>query len=204
MCIRDRGDAATLMKVDDITDETSATFFHADDDGLSFGMIDETGMTFAQDTYIATFMLEKTNSDIENTFFLDTAQYTLYDADDLVTNQTPEKADYTLDEFVFGFADHSVALELENDRDVEEIPNKELMVTNLATNDGLSLVPVAKMGNMVKYQLVMNIPIPVFIQAADINPDHSIVIDGTIFDNSITWLTDLDTSSAQTLSLIHI
>ena len=52
-----QGDAATLMKVDDITDETSATFFHADDDGLSFGMIDETGMTFAQDTYIATFML---------------------------------------------------------------------------------------------------------------------------------------------------
>ena len=64
------------------------------------------------------------------------------------------------------------------------------MVTNLATNDGLSVIPVTKMGNLVKYQLVMNIPIPVFIQEADINPDHTIEIDATIFDNSITWPCD--------------
>ena len=160
-------------------------------------MIDVDGMSFGSDEYIATFMLEKTNSQTTNTFHLDTAQYTYLDADNPLDNQLPEMANYSDDPFEFSFADHSVALDLENARG-KEIPNTELMVTNLATNDGLSVIPVTKMGNMVKYQLVMNIPIPVIIQQAAINPDHMIEIDATIFDNSITWLDELTTNSAQT------
>ena len=193
-----QGDAAGLSTVGAITDDTTAaTFFTHDDDGISFAMIDVDGMSFGNDEYIATFMLEKTNSQTTNTFHLDTAQYTLLDADNPLDNQLPEMADYSDDPFEFSFADHSVALDLENARG-KEIPNTELMVTNLATNDGLSVIPVTKMGNLVKYQLVMNIPIPVFIQEAAINPDHTIEIDATIFDNSITWLDELTTSSAQT------
>ena len=193
-----QGDAAGLSTVDAISDDTTAaTFFTHDDDGISFAMIDVDGMSFGSDEYIATFMLEKTNSQTTNTFHLDTAQYTYLDADNPLDNQLPEMANYSDDPFEFSFADHSVALDLENARG-KEIPNTELMVTNLATNDGLSVIPVTKMGNMVKYQLVMNIPIPVFIQEADINPDHRIEIDATIFDNSITWLNELTTISAQT------
>ena len=193
-----QGEAAGLSTVDAITDDTTAaTFFNYDDDGISFAMIDVGGMSFDSDEYIATFMLEKTNSETTNTFHLDTAQYTILDAANPLDNQLPEMADYSDDPFEFSFADHSVALDLENARG-KEIPNTELMVTNLATNDGLSVIPVTKLGNLVKYQLVMNIPIPVFIQEADINPDHTIEIDATIFDNSITWLDELTTISAQT------
>ena len=46
----------------------------------------------------------------------------------------------------------------------EKAPNVELMVTDIAVGDELSLVPVSKMGNLVQYQIVLNIPIPTFIQ----------------------------------------
>ena len=71
--------------------ETPATFFTTvGDTGISFGMFNDSGMTYNAGEYIATFMLEKTNSLTSNALKLTTAQYTLYDAYDTRTNVTPE------------------------------------------------------------------------------------------------------------------
>jgi len=86
-------------------------------------------------------------------------------------------------------------------------------VTDIATNDGLSIVPVMKNGDLYQYQLVMNVPIPTFIQNKDsidaggngvtINPNHKIDITGLkIFDNSITWLANLEAVASETGTLV--
>ena len=184
---------------------TPATFFTTvGDTGLSFGMFNDAGMTYGAGDYVATFMLEKTNSLALNDLKLTTAQYTLYDAYDTVTNVTPEEQALTTN--TFSFAPHDMTLKLKT-ANGEEVPGVELMVTNLATNDGLSIVPVLRNGDIIQYQLVMNVPIPSFIQkAADpsvqINPYHKIVITGAdIFDSSISWLTAL--GGGETGSLIR-
>ena len=86
----------------------------------------------------------------------------------------------------------------------EAIPDVELMVTNTSTNDGLSIVPILRNGDIIQYQLVMNVPIPTFIQDAAINKYHKIDITGAdIFDSSITWLTSLADGTTETGSLIR-
>ena len=182
--------------------ETPATFFTTvGDTGLSFGMFDDSGMTYNAGEYIATFMLEKTNSLTSNDLTLTTAQYTLYDAYDTQTNVTPEEQASTTDSF--SFAAHDMTLKLKN-ANGEEIPGVELMVTDLSTNDGLSIVPVLRNGDIIQYQLVMNVPIPTFIEDSAINAYHKIDITGAdIFDSSITWLTSLADGSTETGSLIR-
>ena len=67
----------------------------------------------------------------------------------------------------------------------------------MAVGEGLSLVPVGKNGNLIKYHVVMNVPIPIFIQhdtdsTVEIDPDYKIEISGaSIFDDSVQWLTSL-------------
>ena len=192
------------------------TFFNeGTGDGITFGMYADSGIKFDQDEYIATFMLEKDNSDAENTLYLNTAQYTLYDATNMDGVKAPEtplygtQADPTAGTvFNFGYANHDVGLNLETIRD-QNLSDVELLVTNVAKGEGLSLVPVAKNGNVIQYQLVMNVPIPTFIQAAEstsavtIDPDHKIVITGAdIFDKSVSWMTDLAHVGSQTSALV--
>ena len=50
-------------------------------------MFADTGIKFDKDEYIATFMLDKVNTDTQNTLFLNTAQYTLYDATDMIVRR---------------------------------------------------------------------------------------------------------------------
>lgn len=192
----------TLESVPAGGSETPATFFTTvGDTGISFGMFDDSGMTYEAGEYIATFMLEKTNSLTSNDLTLTTAQYTLYDAYDTQTNVTPEEQASTTDSF--SFAAHDMTLKLKN-ANGEEIPGVELMVTDLSTNDGLSIVPVLRNGDIIQYQLVMNVPIPTFIEDSPINPYHKIDITGAdIFDSSITWLTSLADGTTETGSLIR-
>ena len=77
----------------------------------------------------------------------------------------------------------------------KEIPNVELFLTDIGTTDGLSIVPVAKNGNVIKYEVVLNIPVPSFIANVAMNPHHLIEISGAgIFENSVQLLTDLTLS----------
>ena len=199
---------------------TPVTFFEeGTGDGITFGMFADKGIKFDQDEYIATFMLDKTNNDNTNKLYLNTAQYTLYDAENMDGIKSPITPLYGVQgnqtteaqgggSFSFSYADHTVGLNLENIRK-QNIDDVELLVTDVAKGDGLSLVPVGKNGNLIKYQVVMNVPIPTFIQAAEssagsvkISPDYKIDISGaTIFDESVTWLTPL--AQGQTAALTN-
>ena len=198
---------------------TPVTFFEeGTGDGITFGMFADKGIKFDQDEYIATFMLDKTNNDNTNKLYLNTAQYTLYDAENMDGIKSPITPLYGVQgnktteaqgggSFSFSYADHTVGLNLENIRK-QNIDDVELLVTDVAKGDGLSLVPVGKNGNLIKYQVVMNVPIPTFIQAAEssagsvkISPDYKIDISGaTIFDESVTWLTPLAQGQTSTLT----
>ena len=194
------------------------TFFQADDDGITFGMFADTGIKFDEDEYIATFMLDKVNTDTENTLFLNTAQYTLYDATDMDSIKSPETPQYGTEDvsgvdFDFAYADHTVGLSLEMDNggtqgDGQNLADVELLKTDVAVGEGLSLVPVGKNGNLIKYHVVMNVPIPIFIQhdadsTVEIDPDYKIEISGaSIFDDSVQWLTALAESGSQTEALV--
>ena len=157
---------------------TPVTFFEeGTGDGITFGMFADKGIKFDQDEYIATFMLDKTNNDNTNKLYLNTAQYTLYDAENMDGIKSPITPLYGVQgnqtteaqgggSFSFSYADHTVGLNLENIRK-QNIDDVELLVTDVAKGDGLSLVPVGKNGNLIKYQVVMNVPIPTFIQAAE-------------------------------------
>ena len=52
-------------------------------DGITVGMFADKGIKFDQAEYLATFMLDKTNNDNTNKLYLNTAQYTLYDAENM-------------------------------------------------------------------------------------------------------------------------
>jgi hypothetical protein len=189
-----------------------ATFFsEVGDTGISFAMFDDAGMNFNAGDVVATFMLEKTNSLASNDLKLQTAQYTVYNAYDVTANATPEEQ--SLSNYNFSFAPHDLTLKLKNENGTS-IDDVEIMKTDLSTNDGLSIVPVMKNGDIIQYQLVMNVPIPTFIQDKEsmsdgsviINPDHKITITGAkIFDKSITWLVDPENNigGAETLSLVR-
>ena len=197
------------------------TFYDTSDDGITFGMYADTGIKFDEGEYIATFMLEKTNTDSENTLYLNTAQYTLYDATDMGSIKAPEtpqygtQADESGTHFDFSYANHQVGLNLEADDGGaagtgagQDLADVELLVTDIAKGEGLSLVPIAKNGNIIQYQVVMNVPIPVFIQAdtdnnVTIDPDYKIEISGAqIFDHSVTSLMDLAPSTSQAGDLV--
>ena len=85
-------------------------------------------------------------------------------------------------DFDFSYADHTVGLNLEMDGG-QDLADVELLVTDVAKGEGLSLVPVGKNGNLIQYQVVMNVPIPTFIQAetdtsVNIDPNYKITISG--------------------------
>ena len=206
------GEAPKLMSYSDIpTDGTFSptTFFsEVGDRGLSFGMFDDAGMTFNAGDLVATFMLEKTNLLTSNNIQLQTAQYTTYNAYDVTANASPTSQSSST--YNFDFSNHDLTVKVLNANGVGFDANEvEVIKTDIATNDGLSIVPVMKNGDIIQYQLVMNVPIPTFIQALEaddgsvkINPDHKITITGSnfkIFDESIVWLTNIGTPETDSL-----
>ena len=90
-----------------------------------------------------------------------------------------------LAEHTFSFSSHAFDVSLKS-AGGKEIPNVELFLTDIGTTDGLSIVPVAKNGNVIKYEVVLNIPVPSFIANVAMNPHHLIEISGAgIFENSV-------------------
>ena len=171
-----------------------------DQDRFNITMVDNGGMTFEENEFVAKFMLKKKTDETESPFTLGKQQYTVYNPS--VTDGDKEKP--VSEDFYFGFNSHQVGFEIESPRG-KEVPNMEMFVTDLSTSDGLSIVPVAKNGDIIKYEVVLNIPTPSFIAGIDVNPNHYIEIHGAgIFENSIQMLTDLsmvsDDGSVSTLT----
>ena len=189
----------------------NGTYFsaHPDSTGLSFGAFDDGGMSFKAGDQIATFMLTKNQDWNENELYIETAQFSVYDAHDTLNLPELVAANYqdsedALDDFVFPFTPHPISVTI-NTESGSSADNVELFVTNASVNDGLSLVPVSKSGNLITYQIVMNVPIPTFYEAetdntVKIDGDRTIVIDGAqIFDNSISVLTEIATGETADL-----
>jgi hypothetical protein len=172
---------------------------NGDTDIFTFAMEKAGGITFTENEYIAEFMLERTSLATSDDFYLEKGQYTVWDADDIGTER-PEAPSYFAP-FNFAFDAHNLTLGLAN-KYFEEVPNVEVFVTDVATTDGLSVVPVSKNGNIIKYEVVMNIPKPSFITEIDIDPNHMIAVSGAnIFKESVTMLNvgDLLTEEASNL-----
>ena len=169
---------------------------------ISIGMVDAGGITFTEGDTIAEFMLTKETSDAFTGLNLTTAQYKL-DGDDVTTpasNALPARADGI--HFGYDFSAHALKTFLETTRG-EEVPNVELLVTDKATSDGLSLVPVAKMGNLIKYEVVLNTPVPLYLAGEDVVANQSITITGAkILEESLIWRTDTSYTTAETASLL--
>ena len=158
-------------------------------------LVDEAGMNFSEDEFVAKFMLKKLTPETESVFTLGKAQYNEYSA--AATGEERPIQPAPSDKSFF-FDAHDFNMRVATKYDVE-IPNVELLVTDLGTSDGLSIVPVAKNGNIIKYEIVLNIPKPSFIADVPVPDHHIIQINGAaIFENSIQLLTDTTLTTSQT------
>ena len=184
-----------------LTFENEAKFKeNPDTNEIIIGMVDANGMSFQEGDYIATFMLTKNTQKPTTDIYLDTAQYTEKGDDPLDPPQTAIPYDGI--GFNFDFSAHQVKTHLETARGYEN-PNVELLVTDKSTTDGLSIVPVAKNGDLIKYEVVLNVPVPTYIAGLDIAGAQSLTITGAkVFEQSFMWLTDATMATAETESLI--
>ena len=163
-------------------------------DKFTVVMLEDTGMTFTENEYVAKFMLKKLTTETSSELRLSKAQYTqLSDSGE----EMPVLAEHT-----FSFSSHAFDVSLKS-AGGKEIPNVELFLTDIGTTDGLSIVPVAKNGNVIKYEVVLNIPVPSFIANVAMNPHHLIEISGAgIFENSVQLLTDATLTTTQTGEIV--
>ena len=189
------------------SDAGSVTDYHYDAgdpanyerDVFSIGMVQQEGMTLGENEVLATFMLKKTNDLTTNSFQLDKSQYSYHDFY-ATGEEAPEAPSLTT--HGFNFADHDLTIDLANERG-QHLSNVEMFVTDIGTTDGLSVIPVMKNGNIVKYQVVMNVATPAFIAGVDTNPFHQIQITGSrIFKDSIIWHTNAGMMTTEGADLI--
>ena len=169
---------------------------------LNLSFFDSSSVTYAEGDYLATFMMERldTSGAVENFITLDTSRYN-YDSDATVDDPFPLTRSPDPVDFDFGYAAHDVDIKLANARAVEA-HNPKLFVSNGSISDGLSIVPVAKLGHFVKYEVVLNISRPTFIDTgASVASAQAIEIYGAqIFEESVLDLTGLATGqTAETL-----
>ena len=165
-----------------------------DQDVFKIVMVEDAGMTFTENEFVATFMLKKLTTETSSTLTLNKSQYTLHGE---ASEEMPSSADHT-----FGFANHAFNAAVSTKGDVR-IPNIELLKTDKGTTDGLSIVPVAKSGDLIQYQVVLNIPKPSFIADVPMNPNHLIEISSAgILTDSVQLLTDTTLTTTQTAEIV--
>jgi hypothetical protein len=178
---------------------------------LSFSSAAPLGVTYNEGDYIATFMLERidTSGATENTITLSKSNHSTpeqyWDVDDNGTPDNPDDDIYTavMDatrpgpiDFTETYDQDTVSVSIANARG-NEIANPTLYAANGTVTDGLSLVPVLKMGNLTKYEVVLNVSKPMIMNgAASVAATQGITIAGQrIFESSIFEKADLDLSS---------
>jgi len=197
--IEDSESFTNSLVLDDISTITQNPL--ATEMNLSF-FDSSSSVTYAEGDYLATFMIERldTSGAVENYITLDTSRYN-YDSDATVDDPFPLTRSPDPVDFDFGYAAHDVDIKLANAR-AEEAHNPKLFVSNGSISDGLSIVPVAKLGHFVKYEVVLNISRPTFIDTgASVASAQAIEIYGAqIFEESVLDLTGLATGqTAETL-----
>jgi hypothetical protein len=157
-----------------------------EDNVLEWAMIDagETGVTYSEGDYLATFMLERRDTDIDSDITLGTSQYNFVDdaaeGENFAVPRSPNAKDFN-----FEYSEDAVNIQVANERG-EAAPKLKLYVSDNTVTDGLSIVPVAQAGHFVKYEVVLNVSVPTFITGATIASAQAISIEnGYIFEQSV-------------------
>ena len=151
-------------------------------------------LAITENDYLATFMLERsdTSSAQTNSITLKTSQGKVLDTASqqlvsLPTSQTPKS-------YEFAFSDNDIDVELGTKKAVAA-PNPVMFVTNDQISDGLSLRAIEKLGNLVRYEVVLNISDATFKGGEPLSPHHKIKIkNALIFDDSVALKTDIASS----------
>ena len=147
-----------------------------------------TPVTYSEGDLVATFMLERTDQSeaVENFIDLTKSNYTTADAplDDILTAPQTFRYDYDQDTINIDMITASG----------EEAPDATLYVSSDTVTDGLSLVAVEQMGRLVKYQLVLNVSVPMTMdELAMIDTSQSVDIYGAhIFTDSLIDITSFE------------
>ena len=102
-----------------------------------------------------------TSGSTSNDITLTTSQYNEL-GDATLLDPVPIPKSPPAEAFDFDYDAHDVKIKLSNARG-EEADHPRLFVSNGSVSDGLSIVPVAKVGHIVKYAVVLNISRPTFM-----------------------------------------
>ena len=159
-------------------------------DYITIGALDPTGFTYGQDPtpaaidkYLAKIMLTRTANNTSNDITLTKSNYS--QVSDPLTISKPQPKDFTFD-----YSQDTVTVQLETPSGVVA-PDPVLFVSSDTVTDGLSIVPVMKVGNIVKYEIVLNVSKPTVmkdgktvIPTASIDIDDARIFDGSIVDKS--------------------
>jgi hypothetical protein len=155
-------------------------------DYITIGALDPMGFTYGldpspmeYDKYLAKIMLTRTANNTSNDITLTKSNYS--QVSDPLTISKPQPKDFTFD-----YSQDTVTVNLETPSGVVA-PDPVLFVSSDTVTDGLSIVPVMKVGNIVKYEIVLNVSKPTVMKdGKTVIPTDSIDIDDArIFDGSI-------------------
>ena len=186
-----------LSNIDDIKGNPNG-------DELNLALYSTDTITYAEGDYLATFMMERTDTSgaTANDITLTTSQYNL-DGDATGVDAFPVPRSPDAEDFNFTYDAHDVKIKLSNARG-EEADHPRLFVSNGSVSDGLSIVPVAKVGHIVKYAVVLNISRPTFIDStATVAASQGISIYGAdIFKQSVVDLTGVAEAGSQTAEIL--
>ena len=173
-------------------------------DTLNLAFYSSTGVSYDEGDYLATFMMERTDTSggTSNIITIETSQYNL-SADATAQDPFPVPRSPASEDFTFDYSSHTVNMKLANARG-EKANDPKLFVANGSISDGLSIVPVAKLGHFVKYEVVLNISRPTFIDTgASVASAQAIQISGAeIFKESIVDKTGIAAAGSQTEEVI--
>ena len=171
---------------------------------MDLALFSSDNVAYTEGDYLATFMMERTDTSgsTENTITLTTSSYNL-DSDATVEDPFPVDRSPEAEDFDFTYNDHEVKIKLANARG-EEADHPRLFVSSGSVSDGLSIVPVAKVGHIVKYEVVLNISRPTFIDSmATVAASQGISIYGAkIFKESVIDKTGIAESGSQTEEIL--
>ena len=159
-------------------------------DYITIGALAPGGFTYGQDPtpaaidkYLAKIMLTRTANNTSNDITLTKSNYS--QISDPLTISKPQPKDFTFD-----YSQDTVTVKLETPSGVVA-PDPVLFVSSDTVTDGLSIVPVMKLGNIVKYEIVLNVSKPTVMKAGktvttvdSIDIDDARIFDGSIVDKS--------------------
>ena len=167
-------------------------------DYITIGAMDLAGFKYgadptpaAADKYLAKIMLTRTATGTENDITLTKSNYSTMTS--LLDVEKPNaKA------FRFDYSQDEVTVKLENPKGIAASDPK-LFVSSDTVTDGLSIIPVMKQGNLVKYEVVLNLSKPTAMKAnKSVAPSQTLdIAHARIFDLSLVDKTDTHTSGTK-------